>query len=101
MPAGPLASDLVHQPLEQANEEIKHYTDVVGVFTNPEALLRLAGAVLVGQHDKWAVTDRRYFSERYITNVTTLKTQAGGQVTTPRIYAQDPRNPAKFTELSK
>jgi len=31
---------------------VKHHTDVVGVFPNPEALLRLAGAVLVEAHDE-------------------------------------------------
>jgi transposase-like protein len=50
-------------PMERVNKEIKRRTDVVAGLPNPAALLRLAGAVLVEQHDEWEAGDRRYLSE--------------------------------------
>lgn len=51
-PGGVLAQDMVDQIIERLNKEVKRRTDVVGIFPDPAALLRLARCVLIEAHDE-------------------------------------------------
>jgi transposase-like protein len=49
-------------PIERLNGEIKRRSNVVGIFPNEDAIVRLIGAILVEQNDEWAVQRARYMT---------------------------------------
>lgn len=74
-------------PLERVNKEIKRRTDLVGVFPNPAALLRLTGSVLIETHDEWQFSDRRYLSEASMAQINAQPTDQDKEVAVPELIA--------------
>lgn len=48
--------------LERLNKEIKRRSNVVGVFPNDGSVVKLVGALLMEENDRWAAMSKAYYS---------------------------------------
>jgi transposase-like protein len=77
-----------NNPNERLNREIRRRTDVVGIFPDRDALIRLVGAVLAEQHDEWT-EGRRYLGLDVLakSRLTVINHDPAEEVTLPALTA--------------
>jgi putative transposase len=73
-------------PQERLNRELRRRTDVVGIFPGRDAIIRLAGAVLMEQNDEWTEA-RRYMGAEVLTKIAGAGTPAPAADTPQEVNA--------------
>jgi transposase-like protein len=84
-------------PLERLIKEVKRRCEVVGIFADEAAILRLVGAVLIEAHSGWAISERRYLSEGSMAAILASQTPPAAGTTTPASPASQPKPMIPFT----
>jgi putative transposase len=87
-------------PLERFNKEIGRRTDVVGIFPNDQALIRLAGMLCIEQNDEWLV-GRAYLSAESISDVLSSQQQNSQPSTTEQRRNLNQKEKEKEKEVAQ